>query len=202
MPDATNVLVGAGVFYTSPVATAKPDEDADLLVWTSWEDVGYTDGGVEMEYTPVFFDAVVDQTLPPVRTALTGEQLLVRVPMAEATLKNLSKAISASTFSTEAAGGGKTGKDILEFGNGTPTPVQLGFEGESPESQASKDAGSDIGWRVAIFWKALSVGALAHAYRKAEKVIFPVEFRCLADDGKAAGKQLARIVDWTAAFAA
>jgi len=189
MADVTNILVGAVNVYVAPVGTAPPDEDDNPLVWTGWTNVGYTDGGVELEYSPDYSDHFVDQETGPVKTTLTQESATLRAPMAEATLQNLNRVISASSFSQVVAASGVTGKDILKVGSGTPAEVAVGFEGKSPENF----------WRLFIGWRALVVGAVGQAYRKDEKLIFPAEYRLNVDSTKTAGERLFRMVDMTAA---
>ena len=195
MGDVANIVVGPGELFLAPVGTAPPDEEQNILNWAGWTNLGFTDGGLEVEYTPEAADHFVDQELGPVKTTLTAEQFVVRAPLAEATLQNLNKAISASTFSQVAAGGGITGKDILTVGTGPLTEFALGFEAESPESQAD----GTQGWRLLIVWRVLSVAAIGQAYRKGEKTLFPAEFRAQVESSKPKGERMFRLVDWTAA---
>ena len=194
MADVANILVGPGELYLAPVGTTPPDEDDDILVWTGWTNMGYSDGGIELEYTPEIADHFVDQETGPVKSTLTSEQFLVRAPLAEVTLGNLNKAISASTFSTVPAAAGVTGKDILTVGTGPLTEWALGFEADSPESQAD----GTQGWRLLIVWRVLSVAAIGQAYQKAEKTLFNSEFRAQVDSSKSKGERMFRLVDWTA----
>ena len=136
----------------------------------------------------------MDQETGPVKSTLTSEQFLVRAPLAEVTLGNLNKAISASTFSTEAPASGVTGKDILTVGTGPLTEFALGFEADSPESQADETQG----FRLLVVWRVLSVAAIGQAYRKGEKTLFNAEFRAQVDSSKPKGERLFRLVDWTA----
>jgi hypothetical protein len=195
MGDVANILVGPGELYLAPVGTTPPDEDENVLSWSGWTNMGYTDGGVEVEYTPEIADHFVDQETGPVKSTLSSEQFIVRAPLAESTLGNLNKAISASALSTEAAAGGVTGKDILVVGSGPLTEWALGFEAESPESQAD----GTQGWRLLIVWRVLSVAAIGQAYRKGEKTLFNSEFRAQVDSSKSKGERMFRLVDWTAA---
>ena len=194
MADVANILVGPGELYLAPVGTTPPDEDDDILVWTGWTNMGYSDGGIELEYTPEIADHFVDQETGPVKSTLTSEQFLVRAPLAEVTLGNLNKAISASTFSTVPAASGVTGKDILTVGTGPRPEWALGFEADSPESQAD----GTQGWRLLIVWRVLSVAAIGQAYQKAEKTLFNSEFRAQVDSSKSKGERMFRLVDWTA----
>lgn len=189
MGDVANILIGAVTVRVAPTGTAEPNYNQNPLVWTGWTDVGWTDGGVELEYTPEFTDVFVDQELPPVLTELTAEQAVVRVPLAEATLQNLNKAISASAFSQVPSGAGVTAKDILKVGSGAVVETMLAVEGKSPEGF----------WRAFVFWRTIVASPIGQAYRKAEKVLFPTEFKALSDPTKPVGERLFKATDMTAA---
>lgn len=196
MADTANILIGPGTIYTAPFGEAEPSLDVDTISWAgNWIEVGYTDGGIEVEYTPEVFEAFVDQELGPVRSKLTAEQFIIRVPIAEADLRNHNLAITGSTLTTQAAGGGKPAQDILKFGSGSLVEKALGVEAESPESQAD----GTQGWRAIFMHRAISLGTVTSAYRKAEKTMVPVEFRALVDDTKPLGERLGKFVDWTSA---
>jgi hypothetical protein len=182
--------------YIAPKGTAGPDEDQNILVWSApWVNLGFTDGGVEMEYEPTVTKHFVDQQKAAAKLSLDEEGFIVRAPLAETTLGNLRYAISASLFTTEAAGSGVTGKDIITVGGGELVEYTLGFEGKSPEAQED----GTQGWRLVLVHIVVSFAAIGHSYKKAEKTLFPVEFQGLADDSKAAGADLVRVVDWTGA---
>lgn len=196
MGDRTNLLIGPGELYISPKGTAGPNEENNILVWPSpWVNLGFTDGGSEMEYEPTVTKHFVDQLKAPAKFSLDEENFTVRAPLAEATLGNLRYAISASKFTTVAAASGITGKDILTIGGGELVEYSLGFEGESPESQAD----GTQGWRLILVHIVISMAGIGHSYKKGEKTLFPVEWVGLADDTKPVGDRLIRFVDWTAA---
>lgn len=194
MGDVANIVVGPGELFLAAVGTTPPNEDDNILNWAGWTNVGFTDGGIELEYTPEVADHFVDQELGPVKSTLTSEQFIVRAPLAESTLQNLNKAISASKLTTVAPASGVTGKDILVVGSGPITEFALGFEADSPEAQAD----GTQGWRLLIVWRVLSVSAIGKAYRKGEKTMIPAEFRAQVESSKPKGERLFRLVDWTA----
>jgi len=136
MGTAGNVIVGVGDIYMAPANTAlptNPTTKAGKFTWgQGWTNVGYTEGGVAFEYGPEIFEGKVDQELAPVVTILTGEKLTVKTQLAEATVKNLNRAIAASTLISTAAGQGTAGTDVLEFGSGSLVETMIGFEGDAP----------------------------------------------------------------------
>lgn len=190
MPDIANVLVGTGKLFLAPEGEALPDITGDTIVFGgAWLEMGFTEEGVEIEYTPEFFDAVVDQELSPVKKILTAEAVIVRTRLAEADLDRLSKAIAGAAFSTIAQASGQSGQDVIKIGGGAAVVKALAFEGKSPEG----------GFRIIFVHRAVSAEAVVQAYKKGEKTIFAVAFTALADVAKPAGEKLVTINDWTSA---
>ena len=190
MGDVANVLVGIGKLYVGPEGEALPDITGDNITFAgNWVEVGFTEEGVDIEYTPEFFDAVVDQELSPVKKVLTAEAVIVRTRLSEADLDRLSKAIAGAAFSAIAQGSGQSAQDVVKIGGGTAVVKALAFEGTSPEG----------GFRVIFVHRAVSAEAVTQSYKKGEKTIFAVAFTALADTAKAAGEKLLTINDWTQA---
>ena len=190
MSDIANILVGVAKLYVAPEGEAEPDITGDSITWGgNWAELGFSEDGVAAEYTPEFFDAVIDQALTPVKRVLTAESLILRIGLAEADLDRLSIAISGAAFSTIAQGSGQSAQDVIKIGGGAAVVKKLGFEGKSPEG----------GFRVMFVHRVNSIEAVAQSYKKGEKTIFPVAFAALADLAKAAGEQLCQINDWTQA---
>ena len=191
MGTIANVLIGAANMYVAPAGTAPPGMDGDTIDWgaASFADQGFTQGGVEFDYAPEIFRAMVDQVMSPVKTELIGEGLAVRTGFAEADLDHLNIAMSASTKTTRAPGAGEVGQDILKGGSGSLVEKVLGFEGKSPEGF----------WRVVMIWRGHFIGAGGHSYKRDDMTLVPVEFAALADTSKAIGETLYQIIDKTAA---
>lgn len=190
MSDIANILVGVAKLYIGPEGETEPDITGGSITWAgSWKEFGFSEDGVAVEYTPEFFDAVIDQALTPVKRVLTAESLIVRVGLAEADLDRLALAIAGAAFSQISAGSGQSGQDVVKIGGGAAVIKKLGFEGKSPEG----------GFRVMFVHRVNSIEAVAQSYKKGEKTIFPVAFAALADLSKAAGEQLCQINDWTEA---
>ena len=188
MGTAANVLIGVGKLYVAPALTAiptLPTTKAGTVTWTSWTDVGYTEGGVTFDYAPEVFEGKVDQELAPVITELMGESLKIKTNLAEATVKNLARAISASTFTSTAATTSTAAKNQVEFGSGTLAETMIGFEGTAPGG----------GRRVIVIYRARSTGTAGLAYKKDALNAISVEWGALADATKDAGKRLCKIID-------
>lgn len=187
--DAENVLVGSGLLYVAPIGTALPDLTETPVTWpVGWVEVGYTEDGVEIQHAPTFKDIEVDEEMDPVKTVLTGNKMTVAAKLAEATLENMKYAIPGSTITTVAAGVSNVGSKTLKFGSPATVPEALvGFQGTSPEGFE----------RVFIMYRGQQVGTMASSYKKADKVLVPVEFRGLADSSKPKGERLGFITDIT-----
>lgn len=188
MGTAANVVVGSGIMYVAPIGTALPDVDGSVypIVWgAGWEQVGYTDDGVEITYSPTYKDIEVDEELSPVQVILVKESATIMAKLAEATILNMNRAISASLYSSSSA----AANDIirLDFGSGVSEEVMVGFEGPAPGSTGLT--------RVFIAYRAKSVASVGQKYSRQDKVILPLELRILADSTQDAGKRLGMMVD-------
>lgn len=193
--NGTNLPVTAGVAtWVEPItgvagAGAPPTTIAAGVFpvqWpAAWKQVGYTDDGIDLAYTPTIKDITVDETPTPVSKLLTGEKAVISAKLAEATLLNLSRAISASKFSDDTA----TAKSIsVKVGTGALTYVMVGVQGPAPGTNLT---------RIIIMYKALCQAAVAMKIQRKDKVVIPVQFEGLADSSKPVGEQLLEIVDIT-----
>lgn len=186
MSDAANVIAGPGTLFLAPSGTALPTLTSLPITWTSFDQAGYTDDGVEFVYTPTFKDITVDEEMAPVQKILTAEKLVINLKMAETTLINLAKAIAGSTLVDHT---GST--SILKFGSASSTnELVLGFQGPGPGADKT---------RVIIVYRAKSVAAVSFKYQRQDKLIYSVEFEALADPSQAAGERLAKIIDYNPA---
>lgn len=100
-----NIIVGAAAFYISAQAQKTLDASSlpQAVVGQSYKDtlstnalvrnVGYTNNGVELTFTPTFGDVVVDQLLDVAKLYKSGMQVTLKTSFAEATLENLLVAI-------------------------------------------------------------------------------------------------------------
>jgi len=153
------------------------------LVRLDGADVGYTDGGVEVEKAVEIFEKMVDQELDAIDVVPTKYSMFVRTTMAEATLENL-KIIWNEPEAIVTAGNTRT----LYLGYQQTIPDHLlEFVGSSPEGYT----------RTYTLYRAKQITSSAHTLQKEDKVVFPVEFRCLPDWDRDIGKRYGKIVDVT-----
>ena len=194
--SVSNVMVGSVKLYVAPSGTTLPNVDGTYpIVWpVGWVGVGYTDKGVDFSYSPSVKDITVDEELAPVMFVLSAEKGEITAVLAESTLANLNKAISASTLT------GPTVADLthgvfstLEFGSGTLTEVMIGFEGFAPP-----DTGSTLYPAVLVAYRAMAQGAVKLNFQRTEKQMYQCTWSLLADSTQAVGKRLVKYIQITA----
>ncbi len=157
-----NVLVGvASLWFKSPVGASD------------WVEVGYTEDGVTMEYTPSLADVQVEEESFPIQRVLTKEQLAITCNMAEASLSNMDKAMAGAVM----AG------NVLSLGGGMVKELAIRLIGKNP-------AGFNRTVDVAL---ATAAGTVATPYKKGSKTVVPVTFQAL----KLAGSEVCTITDST-----
>lgn len=194
--DVSKVMVGSVAIYVAPAGTTDPNIDGTYpIVWpVGWVKQGYTDSGVDVSYAPSIKEVKVDEESAPVLYVLDGEKCEVSFTVAEATLKHLHNAISASTLTAPTTADTTHGVfSTLKFGSGVLTEVKIGFEGYAPA-----DSGTALFPAVGLGWRAMAQGNVKMTYKRADKQMFQVTFGLLADSTKAVGARLMEIIHITA----
>jgi hypothetical protein len=189
--SASNIIVGPARLLVAPSGTALPTLDGTVDPVTfvvAWQEVGYTDQGVQLAYTPGIKDIMVDEEMATVKKILDSEKCAISTVLAEATMKNLKNAISASILTQSAADVTHAQLDILEFGSGTLNEVMVALEGLN---QAGKQ-------RIVIAYRAVAEANVQSTFKRNDKTMWPLSFGILADSTKTAGKRLIKIVDLVA----
>lgn len=191
MGNVANVIVGSGILFVAPFSTAPPSLAAlpAEAAWLAagWKEPGYTDAGVEFDYTPAYKDIRVDEEPSPVKRLLDTENLTITTVLAEATIENLNRAIAASTLVNPG-----TGIKTLTVGSlpdASIPDLAIAFQGPSP------GGGTD---RVIVAWKARVTSTMKLAYKRADKVMYSVTWSTTADSTQVAGSRLCKIVDYNA----
>lgn len=190
-PNAANVIFGSAAFYIAPKATAPPSLTA-APTQSSWLAaafalVGYTDDGVEMDYTPTYKDINVDEEMAPINQILTAEKLEFKIKMSESTLENMARAINASIL-TNPGSGIKT----LTFGSLAQSSIPeyvVAFQGPGIGGSSN---------RVVLAWRAKVTSTVAQKYQRTSQVLLDTTFTCLADPTQVAGARLCKVVDYGA----
>lgn len=146
--------------------TIEPGGTAPALSLSSpYTEVGYTEDGVTLTYTPTMSDIDVEEETFSIDRALTKEVLEVTCNMAESSLYNIDKAMAGSILSGS----------IIRLGDGVNKTMNLKIEGLNP-----------AGYKRAIqIPKATATGNVAIPYKKGTKTIVPVTFQALKGDSDA-----------------
>lgn len=189
--NGTGLVVTAGVAtWTEPVtgvagAGAPPTVVSGEVpvAWPSaWQQVGYTDSGIDIDYAPTVKDITVDEEMAPVSKILTAEKFTISATLAEATLLNLNRAISASVYSDDTT----TSKSIaVKVGSGSLNFVMVGVQGP----------GENGATRVIVGYKMICQAPVKLKLQRKDKQVIAVQFEGVADSSKPVGQRLFQVVD-------
>ena len=199
---STNIIVGAAAFFmadTTLVPTVTPsfvssDSYRETLSSNaSYDNVGYTTNGLEMQFQPDFGEVQVDQILDVAKLYKQGMQVSVATAFAEATLENLLLALAGTTSDltgTKSTSGGR----ILNLSAGDigECPVERGIVAVGPGTGDCEDSAAVE--RVYIGYRALSIENVTVSAKRDEASMFEVSFRLLPEDTSGA---YGKIIDRT-----
>jgi hypothetical protein len=180
---AAEVLVGSARLLVAPLGTTLPtlDGTVDPVVWdAAFKEVGYTEDGVTMAYNPTVKDIMVDEVMAPIRKLNDGEKCTIGAKLAQSTLENIGRGISASTWTHHVADGTHAEYATLEVGSGQLAEFIIGVEGLAPNGYQ----------RIIIAYRGMAQSNVSLTFKRSDKVLTPVEFGLLADSTKDPGKQL------------
>jgi len=176
-----NITVGASNLYIAPAGTALPTLTGAAADFAAFTEIGFTQDGIEYDYTPTWKDIMVDELMGPAKKILTAHKLVVSTKLAESTLANLAAAIPGATLT------GST----LTIGSVTAAPeFILGWRGP----------GVNNGTRSALLTRVVSIGAVKAHYQRKDMVIYQTQFEALSDPTQPAAADLATVQDFATAF--
>jgi len=178
MANVANVIAGPGALFIAPKGTALPGLSASLTTFGGFTPVGYTDDGVELDYTPTIKDIMVDEESTAVQVLLTTEKLVVTVKLAETTLANLFNSIAGATL---------TGNQLTIGGLFIPNEFAMGIAGPAPSTGKIRQIG--------IHRVIQKAGVKMH-YQRKDKVMFACQFEALADSTQPIGARMCVIQDF------
>jgi hypothetical protein len=91
--NAEEVLLGPGLLYAAPIATADPTDGTTPLP-SAWREVGYTDQGsaIDLAYTTQAIN--VEEEFYPIRYVTTGVEMAVGFAMKQGSRRNLALALN------------------------------------------------------------------------------------------------------------
>lgn len=184
-PDATQIVSGSGKLYVAPLGSALPTLDAHSefpVVWpVAWSAVGYTEDGIDLSYTPTVKPLHVDEETAPVADVLTEEKVHIAAKLSESTLLNLSRAVSACTYTDDSS----AESDInVKIGSKPLTYTMVGIEAPAPGTNLK---------RVIVMKKAIATAPVVLKIQRKDKVVIPVNF----EGRQLSGESLVEIHDFT-----
>lgn len=185
---ASEVLIGPARLLIAPIGTTVPTLDGSVIPITwdaAWKEVGYTEDGTMLSYSPTVKDIMVDEEMAPIKKILDAEKATISCKAAQSTLKNLNAAISASIYTHAAATVTDAETSTLDIGSGDLTEMMVGLEGLSPTGRQ----------RIIVAYRGMAQANVQMSFKRGDKTITPIEFGLLADSSQTKGKRLFKIVD-------
>jgi hypothetical protein len=180
MADGTKVISGSGAVYVAaetvaiPNLTGNPTSD-----FSAFTPVGYTDDGVEIDYSAKDTEIRVDEESFPIDVLIDTETASISVKMAETGMDKLFLALTGATF---------TGGDTIVFGGlARPNIFRVGFSGPSPDTNKTREL---------ILFRCYAKSALKMHYKRNAKVMYNVQFVALADSTQPAAARAGRFHDF------
>jgi hypothetical protein len=180
MGDVTKVVSGSGAVYVAAETVAIPNltgnPTSDFGNFTA---VGYTDDGVEIDYSAKDTEIRVDEESFPVDVLIDTETASVSVKMAETDIGKLYLAMTGATF---------TGGDTIVFGGlAKPNIFRVGFSGPSPDTRKTREL---------ILFRTYAKSALKMHYKRNAKVMYQVQFVALADSTQPVNARAGKFKDF------
>lgn len=193
---STNIIVGAAALFiadstlTPTGASAIPSfsgaesykETLSKSPATStFDNIGYTMNGLELQFQPDFGEVQVDQILDVAKLYKQGMQVNLATAFAEATLENL---LLALAFNSDEISGTKltsAGRTLnLSAGDIGECPVERGIVAVGPGTGDCED--SSYVERIYVAYRALSIENVTVSAKRDEASMFEVSFRLLPED--------------------
>ena len=187
---STNIIVGAAAFFmadTTLVPTVTPSFVSSdsyretLAASASYDNVGYTTNGLEMQFQPDFGEVQVDQILDVAKLYKQGMQVNLATAFAEATLENLLLALAANSDDLSGTKTTSAGRTLnLSAGDIGECPVERAIVAVGPGTGDCAD--SPYIERVYAAYRALSIENVTVSAKRDEASMFEVSFRLLPED--------------------
>lgn len=183
-PTATQIIAGPATLYVAAVGTTLPATSSPAVwppVWPAgWKQVGYTEKGVDLIYTPTIKGFTPDEEATEVYDILEKQKAEISTILMEATFENYKNLIAAAAITDDGAVR-KVGIGGLTLGYSA-----IGFQGPAPVSDSMSSPASTPTGRVIIMQKAIVTGAIALNMSRQDIQKFTVKW----DARKIAGQDL------------
>jgi hypothetical protein len=178
MGDVANITTGPSTLYVAAVSVGVPSLTGKAGDFNNFSEIGFTQDGIEWDYTPTWKDLMVDELMSPAKKKIVAHKLVVSAKLAETTLQNLAYACAGATL---------VGTDTITIGSVDDAPeFRLGWIGPAPQNKL----------REAVVYKVQSIAAVkAHIQRK-DMTIYQVQFEALSDPTQATTADLCTMQDF------
>ena len=164
MATVSNVISGSAALYIAAETVAIPTLTGNVATFGAFTEIGYTDDGIEVDYSATDAEIRVDEESFPVDVLIDKESASISVKMAETTMQNLYFALTGATF---------TGGNEITFGGlARPNIFRIGVQGPAPTTNKT---------RQIIFFRVYAKSAMKLHYKRNAKVTYQVQFMALAD---------------------
>ena len=167
MGTVANITVGTSQVFLAPAGTASPNFTGHATDFgNAFSSPGFTQDGIEWDYTPTWKDIMVDELMGIAKKILVSHKLVVSAKLAEATLQNLAHAIPGATFD---------GANGLTIGTvAAPPEFVLGWIGPAPSGKQ----------RECVVYRVVSIASVKAHYQRKSEVIYQVQFEALSDSAQ------------------
>jgi hypothetical protein len=187
---STNIIVGAAALFVAdttltPSTLEAPSANASMKTTlsndASYDNVGYTMNGLELQFQPDFGEVQVDQVLDVAKLYKQGMQVTLATAFAEATLENLLLSLAYSDSKLTGTKSSSAGRALdLSAGDIGECPVERGIVAVGPGTGDCED--SAYVERVYSAYRALSIENVTVSAKRDEASMFEVSFRLLPED--------------------
>lgn len=191
----TNITIGEGKLFVG-LTQAAVDADVTTNGDNSTYNMGATQGGVAISWTPTMVDIEVDQLSDAARVIQQKAQVMVKTTVAEATLTSLAASWGYDTGVGATKPGLQTGYTVAAGGTFNigshsvyPSEKYIRVEGNAPGSTSSQ-----LVYRTYKNTRAIQYEASEHSLQRTDNVKFTLAFRILPDSTQT-GKEYGTIVD-------
>ena len=200
---SNNIIVGAAALFvcdtTLTPATLEAFDASEsfkdtLTADATYDNVGYTMNGLELQFQPDFGEVQVDQVLDVARLFKQGMQVNLATAFAEATLENLLLSLAYTSDKLSGNKAASTGRTLnLSAGDIGEVPVERGLVAVGPGTGNPATA-ADVE-RVYTAYRALSIENVTVSAKRDEASMFEVSFRLLPNDNASYGKIVDRSLE-------
>ena len=167
-----NVISGSAALFIAAETVAIPTLTGNVANFNAFTEIGYTQDGVEFDYSATDVEVRADEESFPVDVLLDKETASVSVKMLESTIQNLYFALTGATF---------TGGNEITFG-GLPRPniFRIAVQGPAPTTNKV---------RQIVLFRVYAKSAIKLHYKRTAPVFYQVQFMALADSTQPANSR-------------